>query len=108
MTDDTVHDVPRRRDAPSPTLAELRERVDALASADGAFYLVCARTGARPVPAAGRRFAARATARSAARAVERYRATLRRYDPRVPSHDVIVCQDAPLDGFAGSPVRPEV
>jgi hypothetical protein len=75
------------------TLAELRTRIDALASADGAYYLVCGRTGDRPVPAAGARFADREAARTAARAVERYRAHLRRYDPRYPHLDVIVCQD---------------
>jgi hypothetical protein len=77
------------------TLADLRGHVESLSSDDGAFFLVCARTGDRPVPAAGRRFDGRATARSAARAVERYRSTLRRYDPRVPHYDVIVCQDTP-------------
>lgn len=79
------------------TLGDLRERVDALASSDGPFYLRCARTGDRPVPAAGRRFAARADARRAARVVERYRATLRRYDPHVPYYDVIVCQGVASD-----------
>jgi len=81
------------------TLGDLRERVDTLASDDGTFYLRCARTGDRPVPAAGRRFAARADARSAAHAVERYRATLRRYDPHVPHYDVIVCQDVESDSL---------
>ena len=75
------------------TLAELRTRIDALASDDGAYYLVCGRTGDRPVPAAGARFPDREAARTAARTVERYRAHLRRYDPRYPHLDVIVCQD---------------
>jgi len=75
------------------TLVELRTRIDALASDDGAYYLVCGRTGDRPVPAAGARFADREAARTAARTVERYRARLRRYDPRYPHLDVIVCQD---------------
>ncbi|MEF8856053.1 MAG: hypothetical protein V5A16_01385 [Haloplanus sp.] len=75
------------------TLVGLRGRIEALASAEGAYYLVCARTGHRPVPTAGLRFDDREAARSAAHAVERYRATLRRYDPRVPYHDVIVSQD---------------
>jgi hypothetical protein len=80
------------------TLTELRTRIDALGSDGGAYYLVCGRTGDRPVPAAGARFADREAARTAARAVERYRAHLRRYDPRYPHLDVIVCQD---DGTTG-------
>ena len=75
------------------TLAELRTRIDALASDGGAYYLVCGRTGDRPVPAAGARFPDRESARTAARTVEQYRAHLRRYDPRYPHLDVIVCQD---------------
>jgi len=75
------------------TLVELRARIDALASDEGAYYLVCGRTGDRPVPAVGMRFADRESARTAARRVEQYRAALRRYDPQYPFHDVIVCQD---------------
>lgn len=75
------------------TLAELRARIDGLASDDGAYYLVCGRTGDRPVPATGARFADRESARTAARTVEQYRSHLRRYDPRYPYHDVIVCED---------------
>jgi len=75
------------------TLVDLRERIEALASVGGEYYLVCGRTGDRPVPAAGLRFDDREAARSAARAVERYRTALRRYDPQCPAHDVIVCQD---------------
>lgn len=76
------------------TLVDLREHVEALASQDGEYGLVCARTGERPIPAAGMRFASRPTARAAARATEQYRATLRRYDPQVPYYDVIV-QESP-------------
>ena len=75
------------------TLVDLRTRIDGLASDEGAFYLVCGRTGDRPVPAAGKRFEDRETARTAARRVEQYRSALRRYDPQYPYHDVIVCQD---------------
>jgi hypothetical protein len=75
------------------TLVELRTHIDALASADGDYHVVCGRTGDRPVPVAGKRFDKRATARSAARAAEQYRTALRRYDPRVPRYDPIVCQD---------------
>ncbi|MBV0923944.1 hypothetical protein KTS45_06980 [Halomicroarcula limicola] len=74
------------------TLAELRDRIETLASSDGEYYLVCARTGDRPVPAAEARFDSRSTAQRAARATERYRRALRRYDPRLPHYDVVVCQ----------------
>lgn len=73
-------------------LVELRERIKALASEDGEYAIVCGRTGERPVPAAGRRFDSRTRARRAARATEQYRATLRRYDPRLPYYDLIVCE----------------
>jgi hypothetical protein len=75
------------------TLVEIREHIAALASDDGDYYVVCGRTGDRPVPAAGKRFEGRATAQSAARATEQYRTALRRYDPRVPYYDPVVCQD---------------
>lgn len=85
------------------TLVGLRERIETLASIEGEYYLVCGRTGDRPVPAAGLRFDDREAARSAARAVERYRAALRRYDPRYPHYDVIVCQnDAGLAATPGA------
>lgn len=77
------------------TLREIRRRVDALAAADGAYYVVCGRTGERPVPVAGKRFADRPTAESALRAATQYRATLRDYDPRLPYYDLIVCEAMP-------------
>lgn len=86
------------------TLAEIRRHIEGLASDEGDYYLVCARTGDRPVPADGLRFASRATARAAASATEHYRATLRRYDPRLPRYDLIVCEDAgPLADPAAAP-----
>jgi len=79
------------------TLVELRARVEALASSCGSYYVVCGRTGERPVPVAGKRFPDRATAARAARATARYRRALRRYDPRLPYYDLIVCeQTGPL------------
>jgi hypothetical protein len=78
-----------------PTLAEIREHIETLASADGTYYVVCARLGERPVPVSGLRFDRRATARNAARAAEQYRTALRRYDPQVPYHDLIVSQEPP-------------
>lgn len=74
------------------TLVGLRERIEDLADADGAYYVVCGRTGHRPVPLADKRFAGRADARRAANTATEYRAALRRYDPNVPHHDLIVCQ----------------
>lgn len=84
------------------TLTEIRERVESLATDDGAFYLVCGRTGERPVPAAGKRFGGRATARAALRATEQYRTALRRYDPQLPYYDLIACEDAGADAHAGA------
>lgn len=74
------------------TLRELRERIGDLATEDGPYRLVCARTGERPVPDADKRFPDRETADHAATATEQYRATLRRYDPRAPYCDVIACE----------------
>jgi len=78
-----------------PMLGELREYVDALASDDGRYRLVCARRGCRPVPAEHLTFESRPLARAAARATEAYHARLRRYDPRAPVYDVIVCEGSP-------------
>ena len=74
------------------TLTGIRDRIEALASADGRYHVACARTGDRPVPAAGYRFPDRAAARTAAHLTGRHRATLRRYDPQVPPYDLTVCQ----------------
>jgi hypothetical protein len=75
------------------TLVDIRERIESLAVDDGDYVVVCARTGDRPVPVAGTRFDRRTTARDAVEAAERYRATLRRYDPHLPVHDLIVSQE---------------
>jgi len=83
------------------TLIELRERIDELATADGRYRVVCGRTGDRPVPATGSRFPNRETARAAAEATEQYRRALRRYDPRVPHCDPIVCEVAASDTTTG-------
>lgn len=76
------------------TLVDIRQHIEDLASEDADYFLVCARTGDRPVPAESLWFENRATARAAARATEQYRAALRRYDPRLPYYDLVVCQDA--------------
>lgn len=77
-----------------PTLVDIRDHVDALASDDGTYYVICGRTGERPIPTTGLRFEGRSSAANAARAAEQYRTALRRYDPRLPRYDLIVCQDA--------------
>jgi hypothetical protein len=84
------------------TLREIRQHIERLASDDGAYYVVCARSGERPVPVAGQRFATRPDAADAAQATEQYRAALRRYDPRLPFYDPIVCQARAADANESS------
>ena len=74
------------------TLSDIRQHIDSLASPTGSYYLVCSRTGERPVPADGHYFDCRSTARAAATATEQYRTALRRYDPQLPRRDIIVCE----------------
>jgi len=74
------------------TLREIRHSIERLASNDGEYEIVCARSGERPVPVAGQRFTTRSDAAAAARATEQYRAALRRYDPKLPWYDPIVRQ----------------
>jgi hypothetical protein len=76
------------------TLSDIRAHIESLASPTGRYYLVCGRTGDRPVPADGLYFDSRSTARAAATATNRYRTALRRYDPQLPSYDVIVSERA--------------
>ncbi|ATW88609.1 hypothetical protein halTADL_1856 [Halohasta litchfieldiae] len=76
------------------TLSDIRAHIESLASPTGRYYLVCSRTGDRPVPADGLYFDSRPTARAAATATERYRTALRRYDLQLPAHDVIVSERA--------------
>ncbi|ELZ16237.1 hypothetical protein C478_03472 [Natrinema thermotolerans DSM 11552] len=75
------------------TLREIRHHIEQLASDDGNYYVVCARSGERPVPVAGQRFPTRTAAADAAQATEQYRAALRRYDPQLPFYDPVVCQE---------------
>jgi hypothetical protein len=82
-------------------LHELRERIEALAAPDGAFEVVCARTGEQPFPVTDRRFPDRAAAGEAATLAGRYRAALRRYDTGLPPHDLVACEALPDD-----PTRP--
>ncbi|MCY4732241.1 hypothetical protein KY092_16935 [Natronomonas gomsonensis] len=77
------------------TLGDIRDHIESLASEDGRYYVACARTGCRPVPADELAFDSRASARAAAQATEQYRATLRRYDPQVSYRDIIVREELP-------------
>jgi len=74
-------------------LAVGRRHVEALASSTGEYVVVCARTGTRPVPVAGKRFPDRRRAVAAAAAASIYRAHLRTYDERTPVYDLVACQD---------------
>lgn len=76
------------------TLSDIRHHIESLATPTGRYYLVCARTGDRPVPADGLYFDCRPTARAAATATEQYRSALRRYDTQLPCYDVIVCEQS--------------
>lgn len=87
-------------------LTVLREAVELLASEGGSYYLVCSKTGQRPVPADGLFFESRDHARAAAQATERYRSRLREYDPRLPHRDVIVCQGADSAGSTAGRTHP--
>jgi hypothetical protein len=77
------------------TLGDIREHIESLADEDGRYYVACARTGCRPVPADELAFGSRASARAAAQATEQYRAALRRYDPQVSYRDIIVREELP-------------
>ncbi|WP_396611275.1 hypothetical protein ACH9L7_13840 [Haloferax sp. S1W] len=72
------------------TLVEIRNHIEALATDDGTYVIVCGRTGEQPVPTNGLAFADRTTAENAVRAASQYRSALRRYDPRLPYYDLIV------------------
>ena len=74
------------------TLTDIRAELEGLAAESGEYYVRCGRTGERPVPVDGRRFPDRETAVQAVRVAHAYRATLRRYDPRAPWYDFVVCE----------------
>lgn len=74
------------------TLTDSRSELESLTDESGAYYVRCGRTGERPVPVDGRRFPDREHAVEAVRVAHAYRATLRRYDPRAPWYDFVVCE----------------
>ncbi|MFC7154503.1 hypothetical protein ACFQPA_03415 [Halomarina halobia] len=88
------------------TLREIRCRIEDLSTLTGDFVVQCARTGERPAPVFRRRFPDRQTATEAARLGEEYRAELRRYDPRVPHHDLVVSEAMAPAGRRSPPDAP--
>ena len=80
------------------TLAAIRDHVESLADADGQYVVHCGRTGERPIPVAGKRFASRTLAERAATAATQYRSALRRYDPQLPHYDLVVSHETSVYG----------
>jgi hypothetical protein len=80
------------------TLRDVRERIAERHDESGRYYVNCARTGERPVPVAGKRFATRETAAKAAELAAEYRSELRHYDPRLPHYDLVVSEEPGPDG----------
>lgn len=79
------------------TLADIRARLDDLSVAVGPYRVVSGKTGDGPVPVDGLQFPDRGTAAEAATVGAAYRRALRRYDPRVAVHDLIVTHARPGD-----------
>lgn len=88
-------------------LRTMRARLNDLAADDGRFYVACARTGERPFPVGGLRFADRETAASAAELARTYRTTLERYDPRAPQYDLIVHEQTTPVPAGNAPSLPD-
>lgn len=88
-------------------LRTTRERLYRIADGDGRFYVACARTGERPFPVGGLRFADRETAASAADLARAYRRTLERYDPRAPQYDLVVHERTAPVPAADAPTLPD-
>jgi len=87
------------------TLADIRARLDELSVAVGPYRVVSAKTGDGPFPVTGMQFPDRATAAEAATVASAYRRALRRYDPRVTVHDLVVTEAATLDATNAEPPR---
>jgi len=85
------------------TLADIRARLDDLSVAVGPYRVVSAKTGDGPFPVTGLQFPYRATAAEAATVASAYRRALRRYDPQVTVHDLVVTESATLDPASPDP-----
>jgi hypothetical protein len=85
------------------TLSDIRARLDDLSVAVGPYRVVSAKTGDGPFPVTGRQFPDRGTAAEAATVASAYRRALRRYDPRVTVHDLVVTESATLDVASPAP-----
>ena len=88
----------------SCSLRSLRARIESLATSGGRFGVACARTGVTPVPIDGLWFESREDAGLAVDLAAAYRARLRRYDPTVQRHDLVV-HECPLAVDAGIAAR---
>ncbi len=86
------------------TLSDIRTRLDDLSVAVGPYRVVSAKTGDGPFPVTGLQFSDRATAAEAATVASAYRRALRRYDPYVTIHDLVVTEATTLG--TTTPVSP--
>jgi hypothetical protein len=90
----------READHDSPIL-RARERVEALATEDGAFVVAGTETGVSPPPVSRARFGSYDDAERARDAAERYREAMRDLDPGLERYDLVACEVAGTDaGFA--------
>jgi len=87
------------------TLSDIRTRLEDLAVAVGPYRVVSAKTGDGPFPVTGLQFPDRATAAEAATVASAYRRALRRYDPQVTVHDLVVTEAATLSPASPDPPR---
>lgn len=87
------------------TLSDIRTRLEDLSVAVGPFRVVSAKTGDGPFPVTGLPFPDRATAAEAATVASAYRRALRRYDPRVTVHDLVVTEATTLGATSPAPPR---
>lgn len=78
------------------TLLTLRRRIERLASPDGGYRVVSVETGNSPVPVNGLRFSSRSRGATAALLAQSYRRSLRQWDPRTPTHELVV-EEVPVN-----------
>ncbi|WP_324662131.1 DUF7551 domain-containing protein [Haloarcula sediminis] len=85
------------------TLSDIRARLEELSVAVGPYRVVSAKTGDGPFPVTGLQFPDRGTAAEAATVVSAYRRALRRYDPRVAVHGLVVTEAGVGSGTSPGP-----